>query len=87
MQEINAASNEQSIGADQINRAIQQLDKVIRNDDDDGDRMRMTWQGAGQPVYAAWVGLGAALQAQIQQAGATPWQGPEAPHEQPTTPH
>jgi len=27
VQEISAASNEQTVGADQINRAIQQLDK------------------------------------------------------------
>jgi methyl-accepting chemotaxis protein len=30
VQEINAASNEQSTGADQINQALQQLDQVIQ---------------------------------------------------------
>ncbi|MDR3567979.1 MAG: methyl-accepting chemotaxis protein [Syntrophobacteraceae bacterium] len=31
VQEINAASNEQSVGAEQINKAIQQLDQVIQH--------------------------------------------------------
>ncbi len=42
VQEINAASNEQSSGAEQINRAIQQLDQVIQQNASASEEMAST---------------------------------------------
>jgi methyl-accepting chemotaxis protein len=42
VQEINAASNEQSSGAEQINRAIQQLDQVIQQNASAAEEMAST---------------------------------------------
>ncbi|MBF0566548.1 MAG: MCP four helix bundle domain-containing protein [Nitrospirae bacterium] len=42
IQEISAASNEQSIGADQINKAIQQLDQVIQQNASAAEQMAST---------------------------------------------
>ncbi|RJP78764.1 MAG: PAS domain-containing protein [Desulfobacteraceae bacterium] len=42
VQEINAASNEQSTGADQINQALQQLDKVIQQNSAASEEMSST---------------------------------------------
>ena len=39
VQEINAASNEQSVGAEQINQAIQQLDQVIQHNASAAEQM------------------------------------------------
>ena len=42
VQEINAASNEQTAGADQVNRAIQQLDEVIQQNASVAEEMSST---------------------------------------------
>ena len=42
VQEVNAASNEQSIGAEQINKAIQQLDQVIQQNAATAEEMSAT---------------------------------------------
>jgi len=42
VQEINAASNEQTAGADQVNRAIQQLDEVIQQNASVSEEMSST---------------------------------------------
>jgi methyl-accepting chemotaxis protein len=42
VQEINAASNEQTLGADQINRAVQQLDQVIQQNASASEEMAST---------------------------------------------
>jgi methyl-accepting chemotaxis protein len=42
VQEISAASNEQTVGADQINRAIQQLDQVIQQNAGAAEEMSST---------------------------------------------
>ncbi len=42
VQEINAASNEQSLGAEQINKAIQQLDQVIQQNAASSEQMAST---------------------------------------------
>jgi methyl-accepting chemotaxis protein len=45
VQEINASSNEQKNGSDQINKAIQQLDQVIQQNAASSEEMAMTTQG------------------------------------------
>ena len=42
VQEVNAASNEQSLGAEQINKAIQQLDQVVQQNASVSEEMAAT---------------------------------------------
>lgn len=48
MQEISAGSREQHVGAEEINRALQQLDQVAQTSADSAARMTMSYQNLAQ---------------------------------------